>query len=773
MRPLHNPTTRTAAREAGAFLFFLLLAVVFTWPLAIRVSTGTSDLGDPLLNTWIIDWDLYGGTHDLAHIYQAPIFYPGKFPLAYSENLFGIAIAAMPFYLAGCPPLTIYNLMFILGFALCGYGAWVLARAATGSAAAALIAGILYAFVPFRFDHMPHIQIIWGGWLPLILAALITYWRRPSWWMATGFGAALLMNGLCNIHYFLFGTLSAVVTIFVLAFSEHRFDWRFWLRLALAGGLAIALMVPVLVPYKVVSEMYKLHRNPDEVLWGSATWIDWLTPTFASRTYGDLIPMDLTKAERHLFPGLFVLFLTAAAIVLWRREHRSAEDGSPPLLRVLDVAIVILGIVSYWGAIAPRYILRLGGIRILSLSSSDLPFTFLLVLIFVRLSIRIPKAWRGGLRLPLAFWIGALWIAIGVLGSFGVHGFFHSILYRRFEAFQALRVPARWASIAYVGLALTAGFGAAALLDRRRKPMREIVFVILLAIAIFDTRPRVQWEHTIPDVDPVYEWIQSAPYRGAFLELPLEEGNAQYVYMLSDTAHHRLTLNGTSGFEPAQHWHLRELSFRKKWDSEFTSYIASLGCSLVIVHDDWLRDQTDKVHDWLRRELADGHLIFLRRFDHRVGGDYVFAVRATCPDCGSLRGPDLVDGAGFLPDQNLERMLNGEPTYLARPFGMVDAPKEDTRVGRSLQVYGWALAPQGIRGVDILVNSATKRYPAVLVDRPDVRARFPWYPRVQRAGFTLTIPRRPHGVPKYTDVQVEIVDATGARVRLSDRMIEW
>ncbi len=546
-------------------------------------------------------------------------------------------------------------------------------------------------------------------------------------------------------------------------------------------------MVPVLWPYKVVSELYKLRRDPDEVMWGSATWTDWLTPTFASRTYGDLIPAEKTQPERHLFPGLFVLFLTAAAIALHRGEgsQDASSDSSadpPPyarlrmtdfLLRVVDIAIIALAIVSYWGAIAPKYILRLGGIRILSVSSSDLPFTFLLILMFVRLSVRLPEAWRGGLRLPLAFWIGTLWIAIGLLGSFGVHGFFHSMLYHRLEAFQGIRVPARWASIAYVGLAVTAGFGAVALLERRTRWRRQIGFVILLAIAIFDMRPRVRWEQAIPDVDPVFRWLRNAPYRGAVLELPVEEGGVQFLYMLSDTAHHRLMLNGTSGFEPPTHWHLRELSFQKKWDGEFTAYTAQLGCSLVIVHDDWLRGQTEKVHDWLQRELANGRLMFIRRFDHRVGGDYVFGVRANCADCARLRPPDSVDPAGLLPDQNLERMLHGKPTYMNRTFGTVDAPQQNERVGRSLQVYGWALSPNGIRGVDILLHSATTRYRAALVERPDVRAQFPWYPRVQRAGFTLTIPKRPHGVPKYTDVQVEIIDGTGARVRLPDRMIEW
>jgi hypothetical protein len=760
-------------RELAVFAFFLVLAIVFTWPLAMCLPTGTSDLGDPLLNTWIVDWDLYAITHSPSHLYQAAVFHPGKYPLAYSENLIGIAIVALPFYLLGVSPVAIYNLMFILGFTFCGYGAFVLVRVATGSGAAGIISGVLYAFVPFRFDHMPHLQIIWGGWLPLMLAALLYYWKRSTWWVAAGFGAALLMNGLSNVHYFLFGTLTVAITIFVMAVVDRRIDVQFWVRLAVAGGLAIALMIPVLWPYKVVSELYKMKREAEEVMWGSANWTDWLTPTFASKTYGDLIPSDKTHPERHLFPGLFVLFLTAAAIVMY--EGPSPAPSEHPLprergrLRAMDAAIVILAIVSYWGAITPsHYVLRWWGIRILSVSSSDLPLTFLLILIFIRLWIARPLAWRQGpSRLPIAFWIGVLWIAIGVLGSFGLNTFFHSMLYHRIQAFQSIRVPARWAVIAYVGLALTAGFGAAALMRLRR----ATAFLIMLAVAIFDMRPRVRWEQAIVAVDPVYRWLHDTPFRGAFLELPIDEGWTEALYLLGHTNHHRLTVNGTSGFEPPMHWRIRELILNKHWD-EVMPHITSLGTSIVVVHDDWLRAQNKDVHDWLRRELAAGRLIFLRQFDHRIGSDFVFAIRANCPDCARLRPPDRPDAAGFLPQQNLERALNGEATYVGRTFGVVDFPREE-RVGRSLTVSGWALSPNGIRGVDVLLHSGRVRVPALLTDRGDVQAKFPWYPKVQRAGYTITIPKRPRGVPKHSDVQVEIIDGSGARTRLPDRVIEW
>jgi len=196
-----------------------------------------------------------------------------------------------------------------------------------------------------------------------------------------------------------------------------------------------------------------------------------------------------------------------------------------------------------------------------------------------------------------------------------------------------------------------------------------------------------------------------------------------------------------------------------------TTLLARSGASIIIVHDDWLRTSAQPAHAWLRRELAAGHLMFLRRFDHRTGGDFVFALVANCGDCARFRRTDQ--------DADVQRMLNGERIYLARTFGVMDFPNDDLIRTKSLTVAGWALSPNGVREVDVLLNSALQRYRATLIDRGDVQAAFPWYPNVPHAGFTLTFPKRPHGVPKYSDVQVEIVDGARARTRLPDQFIEW
>jgi len=783
-----HPLGIRVLREVAAFGFFLIFTIILTWPLARRLETTTAWLGDPLLNTWIIDWDLYSLTNAPSHIFDANIFHPSKYPLAYSENLFGIAILMLPFYLLGFTPLAIYNIAYLLGFAFCGYGAFVLGRTLTRSTSAGLIAGILYSFVNFRTDHFALLQFVWGGWLPMMLAALLHYWRRPTIRNAILYSLCVLMNGLTNVHHFLFGTTALVLSIALLALLSTRFKWRTLIGAATATVLAAALMIPVLLPYKRVSEMYGMVRDRNAVMTGSATWTDWLSASSKSRAYGDVVDRANVGLEKALFPGLMMLFLTASALLIDRRKLPVALDARPVprwLVHSLDVVIVVVAIGTYLGAAASLYRWRLFGHLVVSVRSSDIPAVLLIVALVARLALQLPKGMSGETlqslrtaaarsRIPIEIWVLLLWIIVGVLGSLGLHAFVHTFLYDRMPMFRSMRVPARWAAIAYVGLAGASACGAAAWIEMRRTKIARLgIATLLIALSIHDVLPNFRWEHAVDVADPAYVWMRDAKFSGGTLEFPVSEGIAQFLYQLGATIHHKPLMNGTSGFEPPLHARIREMSQQKVIPDDFLPLLAYNDCHFLLIHDDWLRGVTASTHTWLTREMAGGRISFIRRFDHRGGGDYLFAVTQNVPNWRDLRPPEAADAAGFTNDQELQRALRGEPTYMGRPFGIVDKPHADETINGPLTITGWALAPNGIANVDVLLHNATYRYHANPASRIDVQTKFPWYPRVRDAGFTLTLPARPSDVPSFTDVQIEIIDEKGGRTRLPDVVINW
>jgi hypothetical protein len=138
------------------------------------------DYGDPLLSTWILAWD---ATHFGRGWWNANIFYPHPLALAYSEHSAAQAVQILPVYWLSGNPILCYNLLFLSTFVLSGIGAFLLARDITGDAAAATVAGIAFAFAPYRVASIPHLHVLSSAWMPFTLYGFRRYFetsRSPA-----------------------------------------------------------------------------------------------------------------------------------------------------------------------------------------------------------------------------------------------------------------------------------------------------------------------------------------------------------------------------------------------------------------------------------------------------------------------------------------------------------------------------------------------------------------------------------------------------------------
>ena len=754
-------------RELAAFTFFVILSVALTWPLAAHLSTAVSDFGDPLLVTWILDWVCHALTHQPLELYNAPVFHPGILPLAYSENFVVPALLVLPFHLAGVAPIAVYNIAFLLGFALSGYGAWVVARMVSGSTIGALAGGIFYAFCSFKFDHVPHLQIVFSAWVPLLLAALLAYWNRPTWQRAALITLALVANGLTNVYYLMYASMAVLFTMLVLTIIRRR-TWRFYAGLAVVGIAAMLILYPFLKPYRTVSKHYQHARNVEEVRAGSATWTNWLVPSRSSRVYGSVASESVYAAEKQLFPGLVIVFLgvIAAFANVERASARSSDGGrglKPTLRWALDV-IIFLSLALAWAtAVADRFELKLFGARILAADSSDLPMMVALIAILVRFAPRLREA-AARSRFSEGAWAAAVWVVIGIIGSLGTNTFLYTFFYRRFEPFQAMRVPSRFAVIAYVGLAIWGAMGVAALLRKREGWKRGVIAVAILAVMIVEVVPRVRWEYVPREVPPVYKWLAKTRV-GPVVEIPFSGEGVDYRYLIGSMTHRVKIVNGTSGFFPHEWWKLRHSDSADDFDAMLND-LERYGTRLMIVHGDFSTGVRHmKTLDWLRRHLATGRLAFLGRFDNEIAGDYVFALTRNTPDWQHLRLPEVPDGAGHLPQHNLARFLEAKPTHSDSIMIWMDSPAHYSVVKGPLRVSGWTMSPHGIRRVTVFLHNDELRLEPQRLERGDVKALYPWMRYLNQApGFEVVIPARPRGIPKETSLIVEVEDHAG-RVR--------
>jgi hypothetical protein len=560
-----------AGRESAAFAFFLALAVALTWPLGMNLTTAVIDRGDPLLNAFILDWVCHALTHDPIHLFHAPILYPFQSSLALSEHMTGIALLVLPFHLAGLSAIALHNVAMLLSFALSGYGAFVLARMIAGDAPAALIAGVFYAFVSFKFDHLAHVQIIASGWIPLTLAALLLFLRGGSRRDAALFAAAFTMNGLTNIYWLDFTSFAVVATIVFLESAGQRFHRR---RLAFALIASAIVLLPFLIPYEIVSKEYRMYRTSFEATRGSATPRDWLAASPASAVYGRF---GGGGEERHLFPGVLPLALAVASFgAIGGLAERDTDSRRP--VRVLAAATVVCAMAGL--ALLPRH-------------ASDVPFMCAAVLAIACFPLR-------RLRDPLP-WVAVLWIAIGFVGSLGEHAFLHPFLFRLFEPFRATRTPARWAIIAYCGLAVLAAIGA------HRAGRWKFA---LLLLAVVEVIPCINWDHVPAGFPPVYDWLHATRPRAA-IELPIGWNEREARYVLASSVHRVPIMNGVSGFDPPVHAEMTKRPF----DDAMLDALAQYGVTVVIVHPDAAAAAQLLVERGRIREIArfsDGDRVYVR-----------------------------------------------------------------------------------------------------------------------------------------------------------------
>ncbi|MDQ2979867.1 MAG: hypothetical protein M3R62_11655, partial [Acidobacteriota bacterium] len=294
---------------AAAAVFFLLASVLFTWPLAARLSSGLPDLFDDKLNAWIFHWDFHQIFRDPLRLFGANIFYPARDTLAFSENLFGAAVFGFPLYAAGLSTLFVANVLMLLGMALSGLAAWALAREVTGDPLSALVAGVVYAFVPWRLAQLPHVQFQWGAFLALLLLFLLRTLETGRRRDAALFGLFFAWNALTNVHYAIF---SGLLVLLVLAHGFLTTERAVFLprarAVALAGAIAVLAVVPFYVPYARAARTYGMVRGEDEIAFFSGRPVDFLTAGPQNKLYAPWT-QRWAHAEGDFFPGLTALLL--------------------------------------------------------------------------------------------------------------------------------------------------------------------------------------------------------------------------------------------------------------------------------------------------------------------------------------------------------------------------------------------------------------------------------------------------------------------------------
>lgn len=335
---------------AGAALAACVLAVVMTWPLAAHIGTQVpANLQDPLLQAWQVAWDGHALLHQPLHFFQANAFWPARDSLAFSDALVGYA----PVGLIGSGPeaaLVRYDVLFLFASALAFLGAYLLVRELGARPGAATVAGIAFAYAPWRLTQSAHLHVLSSGGVPLSLYLLLRGYRRgrpglviagglvATWQLTLGFTLGLQLSYLLLV-------LAVLFAAGWVRRGRPRLDRG--LLLASAGGAVLLLAVGALLarPYLRVADAHpEARRTLAEVKFYSPPAKGLLAAPGNDRVWGGVSKRILGGAalstEDALFPGAALLLL--ALLGLGARSY-SRRLRAGLLAAVLITAVLSLG----------------------------------------------------------------------------------------------------------------------------------------------------------------------------------------------------------------------------------------------------------------------------------------------------------------------------------------------------------------------------------------------------------------------------------------------
>lgn len=235
---------------------FVVLTLFMTYPVVVRLNSHYIGAGSDM---WLFHWNDWWLRKCLLEgrnpFYTTWMFYPEGVSLVFHNFAWLNTLVWLPLSsLVG--PIAAYNLIFILNLALGGVGMYALARYLVGDRRAAFLAGLIFAFWPFRLAHFNRPNLISTEWVPLFLLYLMRTIREERK-LRDGLLAGLFLGltGLSRwLHLALAGMLAALYLGYSLLFERQRWERRTFAALALAGLVAALIVAPFAAPL-VVAQM--------------------------------------------------------------------------------------------------------------------------------------------------------------------------------------------------------------------------------------------------------------------------------------------------------------------------------------------------------------------------------------------------------------------------------------------------------------------------------------------------------------------------------------
>ncbi len=351
--------------------FFIGVALVMTYPLITHFRTSIpGDGGD----NGLFLWDSFWVKHALVDLHQSPFYtdliaFPHRVDLTFHTLALFNSVASVPFQLIfGLIPA--FNLIFLAGFVLTGWGTYLLIKFLTKNILAGLISGVMLAFAPYvmvrSLGHF-NLSTIWP--IPFFLFFLMRMLYKKGWHnaiLAGLFAGILCLNELQYAVLIVFFSL-LIYIVYLIAEAKRFLISTFLIKSVIMILVALIVFSPLLIPALKGYQENQLEKiSLDRYQQYSADLVRFVVPSHLSTFFGDwaykvksVVAGGGTEGTVFLGYTVLALVLSAiifAAVLFQLRKHKKIkkDDGKMRIWTWFSIAVVFLilamgPILHFWG----------------------------------------------------------------------------------------------------------------------------------------------------------------------------------------------------------------------------------------------------------------------------------------------------------------------------------------------------------------------------------------------------------------------------------------
>lgn len=474
-------------RHAGVVAFFAVLTVVFTYPLVFHLRDSVlGGTGDNLYFAWLTGWYQHAVFEGGGHPFFSPWM---NFPQGWNLSTTDTALAAVlpgAFFSQFFGPIAGYNLAMLLTFVFSGWAMYCWLRRLTHSEGAALLAGTIFAFLPFHMAKLliGHLSLATTQWFPLFFMGLVGILRNEAkgWWQPGILaGLSLGLIGFTTMYYLYMSLIvSSVFMLTYLVFGGYRVlkTRSFWRQVGIFALVSIPLLyLSIRYFFNLAESGTIVSRSWEYVSLYSASPTDFFLPSTDHFLFGQWVGSRFNRdlwPEATLYVGIVALILTVYALI----KRKSLSQSSlvwAGIFAALTAFILALGTDLHWNAQS--------------------------------VIVRIP-AWLQPFlgRSESRIFLPTYWLFLNL------------------PFFDRMRAIARFGFFTDLFTTMLAGLGAAAVLKNLSGRWRTLAVMGLIAVVLFEFYPGPYTDQlTKIEPRPLDNWLAAEPGDGAVAMFPFDE----------------------------------------------------------------------------------------------------------------------------------------------------------------------------------------------------------------------------------------------------------